>query len=160
MRRVIAAGTALLMSATLLMLGPGPAAGLSCPPDEDALSFHEMIDQGTTAKTVYPIMILGVVRSLRDLGGDPHGGRTIARLEVVDHPVGYGVAGSRVRFFREFPDEGTLYRFQFVVGGRYVVIAHRNDDGSFRSDGTCGQTKRVDRETFRELVRSRARADR
>ena len=152
-RRVIAAGTALLMSATSLVLAPGLATGFSCVPDDDALNFHEMIDQGTTGKDGYPVMILGVVRSLRDLGGDPHGGRTIARLEVVEHPVGYAPAGARVRFFREFSDQPTLYRFQFVVGGRYVVIAHRRDGGSFRSDGTCGQTKRVDREHFRELVR-------
>lgn len=153
MRRVIAAGTALLMSATLSMLGPGLAAGLSCPPDEDALSFDEMIDQGTTAKTVYPIMILGVVRSLKDLGGGPDGGWTNARVEIVRHPVGYAPDLSRVHFFREYPDHPSLYRFQFVVGGRYVVIADRRDDGSFRSDGTCGQTKRTNREHFRELVR-------
>ncbi len=153
MRRVLAAGIALLMSATSLVLGPGLATSLSCVPDEDALSFHEMIDQGSTGRNVYPVMMLGVVRSLKDLGGGPDGGRTTARVEIVEHRVGYAPDLSRVRFFREYPDHPTLYRFQFEVGGRYVVIAHRNDDGSFRSDGTCGQTKRVDRETFRELVR-------
>ncbi|HVF08867.1 MAG TPA: hypothetical protein VNC60_09845 [Actinomycetota bacterium] len=102
-RHVIAAGTVLLMWATILMLGP-TAAGLSCVPDDDALSFHEMIDQGTTGKVGYPVMILGVVRSLKDLGGDPDGGRTIARLEVVEHPVGYAPHESRVRFFRESSD--------------------------------------------------------
>ena len=73
------------MSATILLLGPGTATGLSCIPDEDALTFHEMIDQGSTGKGQYPVMILGVVRSLKDVGGDPDGGRTVARIEVVEH---------------------------------------------------------------------------
>jgi len=153
MRRLLAAGTALVMSATILLLGPGTATGLSCIPDEDALTFHEMIDQGSTGKGQYPVMILGVVRSLKDVGGDPDGGRTVARIEVVEHPVGYAPDESRVRFRREFPDQGQIGLLQFAAGGRYVVIAHRNDHGSFRSDGTCGQTKRINHEGFRELVR-------
>ena len=141
------------MSATLLVIAPGAAVGFSCPYDDDALTFEEMIDQGSTGKGQYPVMILGVVRSLKDMGGDPDGGRTVARIEVVDHPVGYAPDESRVRFRREFPDQGQIGLFQFAVGGRYVVIAHRNDDGSFRSDGTCGQTKRMTHEGFRDLVR-------
>ena len=141
------------MLSTLSLVSVGSAWALSCAPDDGALTFHEMINQRTTGKDRYPVMFLGVVSSLKDMGGDPDGGRTVARLEVVGHPVGYAPPEGRVRFWREFSDEGTLYRFQFRVGGRYVVIARRLDDGSFRSDDTCGQTKRVDRETFRELVR-------
>lgn len=140
------------MSSSIFVLAPSEAAGLSCAPDEDDISFEQMIDQKTTAEARYPIMILGVVRSVKDLGGDADDGPSIARLEVVEHPVGYAPAESRVGFWRE-SHPSTLYRFQFRLGGRYVVIAHRNDDGSFRSDGTCGQTKRMTHERFRELVR-------
>ena len=151
MRRLLAAGTALVMSATILLLGPGTATGISCIPDEDALTFHEMIDQGTTGEDRYPIMFLGVGRSLKDMGGDPSGGRTVARLEVVEHPVGYAPAEARVRFWQDL--EGESFRFEFRPGGRYVIIARRLEDGSFRFDGDCGETEHVDRETFQELVR-------
>ena len=152
MRRFLATGTAVFMSAMALLLGPGMAAGLSCVPDEDALAFHEMIDQGTTGENRYPIMFLGVGRSLQDMGGDPGGGRTVARLEVVEHPVGYAPAEARVRFWQDLPGSES-FRFEFRPGGRYVVIGRRLDDASFRFDGDCGETKRVDREMFRELVR-------
>ena len=146
-------GTAMIaaMLSTIVVVSAGPAWALSCPPDDGALTFHEMIDQRTTGKDRYPVMFLGVVSSLKDRGGDPDGGRTISRLEVVEHPAGYAPPEGRVRFWREFPDQ--LYRFQFRAGGRYVVIARRLDDGSFRSDGTCGQTKRINHARFRELVR-------
>ena len=153
MRRIFSAGTAVLMSATILQRAPSAAVALSCPYDDDALTFHEMVDQGTTGKSQYPVVILGIVRSLKDLGGDPDGGRTVARVEVVEHPVGYAPDESRVRFSRDSPDHNVPGILQFGVGGRYVVIAHRNDDGAFRSDGTCGQTKRVNQPRFRELVR-------
>ena len=71
MRRLIAAGVALCLAATILMLAPGSALGLSCPVDEDDLKFEQMIEQGTTGEDRYPIMTLGVVRSLKDMGGDP-----------------------------------------------------------------------------------------
>jgi len=141
------------MLSTISVVSVDPAWALSCPPDDDALTFQEMIDQRITGKDRYPVMFLGVVSSLKDRGGDPDGGRTFARLEVVEHPAGYAPPEPRVRFWREPPDQPPFYRFQFRAPGRYVVIARRLDDGSFRSDGTCGQTKRVDRETFRELVR-------
>ena len=152
MRRFLATGTAVLMSAMALLLGPGMAAGLSCAPNEDALTFQEMIDQGTTGEDRYPVMFLGVGRSLRDIGGDPGGGLTVARLEVVEHPVGYAPAEARVRFWHDLPGSES-FRFEFRSGRRYVVVARRLDDASFRFDGDCGETKRVDRETFRELVR-------
>ncbi|HEX7247736.1 MAG TPA: hypothetical protein VF351_06515 [Actinomycetota bacterium] len=141
------------MAATILVIAPSAAVGFSCPYDDEALTFDQMIDQGSTGKAQYPVMILGVVRSLKDMGGDPEGGRTVARIEVVEHPVGYAPDESRVRFWRDSPDHMSLGLLQFAVGGRYVVIAHRNDDGSFRSDGTCGQTKRMTHEGFRQLVR-------
>ena len=140
------------MSATILVLTPGGAAGLSCAPDEDDISFEQMIDQQTTAEARYPIMILGAVRSVKDMGGDPDGGRTVARLEVVEHPVGYAPPEARVRFWRDLPGSES-FRFEIHSGIRYVVIARKLDDGSFAFDGDCGQTRPFPHEPFRELVR-------
>ena len=139
------------MLSTISVVSVDPAWALSCPPDDDALTFQEMIDQRTTGKDRFPVMFLGVVSSLTDRG-DPGGGRTIARLVVVEPPAGYVPEEARVRFWQDLPGSQS-FRFEFRSGGRYVVIARRLDDGSFRSDDACGQTKRVDRETFRELVR-------
>ncbi len=150
-RRSMGAILVAAMLSTISVVSVAPAWALSCP-DDDALTFQEMIDQGTTGEDRFPLMFLGVGQSLRDMGGDPGGGRTVARLEVVEHPVGYAPAEARVRFWQDLPGSES-FRFEFKSGSRYVVIARRLDDGSFRSDGTCGQTKRVDRETFRELVR-------
>ncbi len=152
MRRSMRATLVAAMLSTISVVSVDPAWALSCPPDDDALTFQEMIDQRTTGKARYPVMFLGVVSSLKDMGGDPDGGRTVARLEVVEHPAGYAPAEARVRFWQDLPGSQS-FRFEFRHGGRYVVIARRLDDGSFKSDDACGQTKRVDRETFRELVR-------
>lgn len=120
MRRSMGAATVAAMLSTISVVSVGPVWALSCLPDDDALTFQEMIDQRTTGKGRYPVMFLGVVSSLKDTGGDPDGGRTIARLQVVEHPVGYAPPEARVRFWREFSDQGTLYRFQYRHGGRYV----------------------------------------
>ena len=152
MRRVIAAGVALFLAATILMLAPGAALGLSCPVDEDDLKFEQMIEQGTTGEDRYPIMNLGLVRSVKDMGGDPDGGRTLARLEVVEHPVGYASLEIRIRFWQAFPGTSSL-QLEFSDGARYVLIARRLDDGSYKTDGACGQTKRINHPRFRELVR-------
>jgi hypothetical protein len=152
MRRVLAAGIALIVSATSLVLGPGLATGLSCVPDDDDLAFEQMIDQRTTGEDRFPIMILGIVRSTKDMGGDPTGGRTTARLEVVEHPAGYAPPDMRIRFWHDFPGTSS-FEVGFVEGARYVLVARRLDDGSFKSDGACGQSKRMNHPRFRELVR-------
>ncbi|MEX1262508.1 MAG: hypothetical protein WEE66_01025 [Actinomycetota bacterium] len=131
MRRFLGVATAAAMLSSIFLVTAPQVWALSCVPEDlDALTFHEMIDQGTTGKQRYPMMILGVASSIEDVGGDPDSGRTIARLDVVQHPAGYAPIGSRVRFWRESPEESTLYRFQFKDGGRYVVIARRLDDAS------------------------------
>jgi len=65
---------AALLFSTLSVVTPR-AWALSCPEDPDALTFQEMIDQGTTGKDRFPIMFLGVVVAIVDLGGRPDGGR-------------------------------------------------------------------------------------
>lgn len=153
MRRTLGAAIAAAMLSSIVVATAPQVWSLSCVEDPDALKFREMIDQSSTGRNRYPFMVLGVVASIEDLGEDPQSGPTIARLDVVQHPAGYAPAALRVRFWRESPDEATMYRFQFKQGGRYVVIARRLDDGSFSSDGTCGQTKRLNHSRFRELVR-------
>lgn len=151
-RRFLGAATAALLFATTPVPAPIKAQAISCPPDDDALTFEEMIDQGTTGKQRHPTMFLASVSSLKDMGGDPEGGRTVARFDVVEHPVGFVPPSSRVRFWRAFPGYTSL-RFEFKHGARYVMIARRLDDGSFKSDDICGQTKRINHSRFRELVR-------
>jgi len=142
---------AAILLTVVVVVGP-EATGLSCAPDEEALTFEEMIDQDITGKERYPTMILGVVVAIRDLGGRPDGGRSLARLEVVEHPVRWTPDVSRVRFQKEFPGSSS-FDYQFRPGGRHVVIGRRLADGSFSSDGDCGQTQRLKRSVFRELAR-------
>jgi hypothetical protein len=96
-------------------------------------------------------MFLGVVASVDDVSGG-RGGRTIARIAVAEHPVGYAPLVSDVRFWRDPPGVASG-AFDFRKDGRYVVIAGRLADGSFAYDGDCGQTRRLNRERFRDLVR-------
>jgi len=60
---------------------------------------------------------------------------------------------SDVRFWRNYPGVGSSVEFEFKRDGHYAVIARRLEDGTFRSDGGCGQSRRLKRERFRELVR-------
>jgi hypothetical protein len=139
------------MAMLLVPVAAAPALALSCAPDPDALSYTEMIDGETTGKERYPIMFLGIVASVEDVAGG-RGGRTIARIAVAEHPVGYTPLVSDVRFWRDPPGVSSS-AFDFRRDGRYVVIARRLADGSFAYDGDCGQTRRLNRERFRELVR-------
>ena len=148
-RRSIGTALAVAVLAAMLM---APAAQAECAQDTDALTFHEMIDQDRTGKDRFPIMVLGVGDAIVDRAGGP-GGRSIARLRVVDHPVGFASPVARVRFWRDPPGMGTWPNFEFGPHGRYVEIARRLDDGSLKFDGACGQSRRLNRERFRELVR-------
>ena len=151
-RRALWTATTAALCALVVGATVTPAAA-SCAPDPDALSFREMIDQGTTGHDDHPIMLLGAVADWYDLGGRPGGGRAIARLAVAEHPVGTAPLISDVRFRREYPGVGSSFEFEFKRDGRYVVIARRLDDGTFAFDGACGQSRRLSRERFRELVR-------
>ena len=130
----------------------GPANALCVAPPADALSFEEMIDQEKTGIDAYPIMFLGIVASWHDLGGRPGGGKAIARLAVASHPVGQAPLVSDVRFVRQYPNVVMAESFEFKTDGRYVVLARRLDDGTFRFDGYCGRSKRLNHDRFRELL--------
>jgi len=123
----------------------------SPPPDE--LSFKEMIDQETTGIVAYPVMFLGIVASWHDLGGRPGGGKALARLAVAAHPAGWAPVMSAVHFVRQYPGAALPGAVEFKTDGRYVVLGRRMDKGTFRFDGACGQSRRLNRDRFRELVR-------
>jgi hypothetical protein len=148
--RVAATTATLCVLVVGVMVAPAVA---SCAPDPDALSYREMIDQDTTGHDDYPTMFLGAVADWYDVGGRPGGGRAIARLAVAEHPVGSAPLVSDVRFWRNYPGTGSSDEFEFKRDGRYVVISRRLDDGTFAFDGACGQSRRLNRERFRELVR-------
>jgi hypothetical protein len=152
LRRVVGGSIAGLMLASILVAS-APVAVASCAEDPDALTFREMIDQGSTGTEDFPVMFLGVVASWYDLGGRAGGGHAIARLAVAEHPVGYAPLVSDVRFWRNYPGVSSSDEFEFKRDGRYAVIARHREDGTFRFDGACGQTRRLNRERFRELVR-------
>jgi len=111
-----------------------------------------MIEQRTTDSERFPIMILGVVVTTKNLGGPPRGAM-IAKMAVAEHPVGFAPLVSRVRFWRDPGGEDYPPSLVLEPGHRYVVIAHRRADGTFTLDGLCGRTRALDRETFRALVR-------
>lgn len=152
MRRAAWALVPLVLISTVLVLDPG-TSGATCPtPAPGSLSYEEMIEQGTTGSERYPIMILGVVVTTKNLGGPPRGAM-IAKMAVAEHPVGFAPLVSRVRFWRDPGGEDYPPSLIFEPGHRYVVIAHRRADGTFTPLGPCGPTSEVDRETFRALVR-------
>jgi hypothetical protein len=151
-RSLRAATTTATLCALVVGVMSAPAVA-SCAADPDALRFREMIDQDTTGHDDFPIMFLGAVTDWYDLGGKPGGGRAVARLAVAEHPVGSAPLVSDVRFWRNYPGVGSSGEFELKRDGRYVVIARRLDDGTYAFDGACGQSRRLNRERFRDLVR-------
>ena len=142
--------TALVASS--LFAGGGVAdARLSCAADPNDLSYRQMIRQHKTGEKAYPVMFLGQVVVIKDLGGKPRG-KTIAKLAVAEHPVGFAPLVSRVHFER--PDKGEVVPglFEFHKRERYVVIADRRRDGTFDISQLCGRTSSVDRQQFRSLI--------
>ena len=66
--------------------------------------------------------------------------------------MGYAPPDIRIRFWHDFPGT-TGFQLEFIDGARYVLVARRLDDGWFKTDGVCGQSKRMNHARFRELVR-------
>jgi hypothetical protein len=145
--------TLLVIALTLGLVPAGaPTASAACAADPDALTFHEMIEQGQTGNPVYDVMILAKAIKIRDVRGRP-GGTTIAKIAVAATPAGSAPLLTRVSFYR--PPRGTAVseNFEFHRGRWYVVIAAHRSGGGFRFDGACGQTQGVSRERFHRLVR-------
>ena len=128
-------------------------ARTSCVYDPDQLSFRQVIRQETTGEDKYPVMFLGKVVRLQDLGGKPRG-ETIAKLAVAEHPVGYAPLISGVHFYRP-PKGGPAIagQLQFEPRKFYVVIAMRNNDGTFDTPLLCSDTQQVSKTRFHSLAR-------
>ena len=152
-RRPLIAAIVLVLLVAGTALWAAPPAVAACAEDPDALALREMIDADTTGEPRFPLLILGRVVGHRDLGGDPRGGDTIARVEVVEHPVGYGPRVARVRFWKAPPGVGAGENLELTIGGRYGLVARQRDDGTFGFDGACGESRRLNHDRFRELVR-------
>jgi hypothetical protein len=136
---------------------PSPSTHAACAADPNALSFRQMIVKQTTGNRTFPLMFLGTVRRISDVGGQP-GGDTIARIDVAQHPVGFAPAVARVHFWTPPPmtgaGTGAEDNFLFKRHRRYVVVADRTAHGSFIFDGGCGQTRWVrSDDRFHRLVR-------
>ena len=141
-----------LLMAVIATLPGAPVAQAACAADPDALTFHQMIEQGQTGDEDYDVMILGKAIRIRD-AGDGRGGTTIAKLAVAATPAGSAPLLTRVYFYRPPPGVQSGENFEFHRGRWYVVIAAHRDGGGFGFDGACGQTQSVSRDRFRSLVR-------
>ncbi|HYJ60552.1 MAG TPA: hypothetical protein VE032_03710 [Actinomycetota bacterium] len=129
-----------------------PARAVCAAPDPDTLTFEQMIDQGTTGDDDFDRMIIGRVVRVRDRG--EVGGRATAVVHVAAHPTGYVPERIRVRFRAYPPGVWAEHSVEFAVGERWVIIAKRKDGGRYQHDGDCGQTQRVSRERYAELIAS------
>lgn len=152
MRRAAFALVALILATVMVALDPGTSGAICPSPPPGGLSYEEMMEQRTTGIDRFPIMILGVVVTTKDLGGAPRGAM-IAKVAVAAHPVGYAPLVSRVRFYRDPDGQNEPPALVLKPGRRYVLIARHRSDRTFGLDGPCGRTNELDRETFRALVR-------
>jgi hypothetical protein len=137
--------------AFLSVAGWSASAVCAFDPDDPPLTIRQMIRSGTTGDPPFDTVFLGRVRAIRDPG--ERGGDAIARFSVRAHPVGWAPHRSRVRFYRPGRGEGLSDNFEFREGRRYAVVAVRRDDGKYRFDGECGQTRRVSQDQLRKLLR-------
>lgn len=153
MRRHRHPAAILIVLVTGAVVWPTSSAMASCAPDPDALTIREMIDDGMTGEPDYPVLLLGIVADREDLGGRPGGGKALARVAVAEHPVGFAPLVSDVRFVRNYPDSSSSFEFELREDRAYALIAQRRPDGSFDFDGPCGESRRLNRERFRDLVR-------
>lgn len=111
-----------------------------------------MIRQSTTGDSRRPSLMLGKVVTIRDV--DPgRGGDKIAVLAIAASPLGYAPLVAKVHFWRPPPNVDTSY-FDYRRGEFYAVVAKRLGDGSFDDDQGCGNTVRIQRERFWNLVRA------
>jgi hypothetical protein len=129
-----------------------PAAQAACATDPTTISFHRMIVIGKTGESNYPVMLIGRVVAIKDLGGG-RGGDSTARIAVAAHPTtNWAPLVARVPFWKPPPRLWVSENLEFHKGERFVVIADRNRDGTYASDGACGHTRDVRVGQFNRLV--------
>lgn len=145
-----------VLLATMAFLPRLQALATSCPEDlpndPRNRTFREMIAHDTTWDPDYPTMILGRVVAIRNVK-DGREGWAFAMVRSHARPIGIAPRLAEVRFWRNPPVGGIVGAFQFRIGARYVVLAHRRPDGAFRMDFLCGRSRSMDRVHFRRLVR-------
>ena len=130
-----------------------PALGLSCvAPEPPYLSIRQMIERGTTGLGAYPILVLGRVQRVRDLGGDPDSGETIVRVVVRDAPVGSTAGHVRVQGSHQ-ADGVSAGLVELERGQRWALVLHRKDDHSFKAFVTCGPSRQLGPRKMRNLLR-------
>ena len=137
--------------AASLFTGGAADARLSCAIDPNDLSYRQMIRQHKTGEKGYPVMFLGVVVDIKDVGGQPFG-KTIAKLAVAEHPAGFAPLVSRVHYERPERGESIPGMFLFHKRERYVIIADRRRDGTFDISQLCGRSSSVSQQRFRSLI--------
>lgn len=156
-RRELRRGT-LCIAAAVLLSAFAPthvAQALSCaaPPD---LTFRGMIRKHTTGSNYHDRMILGRVVAIMDV--DPgRGGWKVAKVAVASSPVGWAPIVARLPFWKpeksDEPTPGEDYAINYRTGKRYVIIAHRNKDGTFSDDSECGNSEPVSKQRLWTLIR-------
>jgi hypothetical protein len=156
-RHVLRRGLLVVAVATLLspLIPTGTAQALSCAPPPD-LTFREMIRKHTTGSNYYDRMILGRVVAIKDV--DPgQGGWKVAKVAVAASPVGWAPFVARLPFWKpeksDEPTPGEDYAINYRTGRYYVIIAHRNKDGTFDDDSECGNSEPVSKQQLWALVR-------
>ena len=134
-----------------LVVGLAPSAKAACAaPPPDAYTFKEMIRHGETNSDYFDRMMIGKVQAVRDPGA--LGGHAVAMLAVRAHPTGWTPHTARVRFYKQKPGSWIEDNVNFRLHDRFVVIAHRLADGSYRHDGGCGDTRHVGESRFESLL--------
>ena len=129
-----------------------PSAQAACSGDPTTISFPRMIVIGETGESSHPVMLIGRVVAIKDLGGG-RGGDSIARIAVAAHPTTrWAPLVARVPFWMPPPRVGLSENLEFHKGERFVVIADRNRDGTYASDGACGHTRDVRVGQFNRLL--------
>jgi hypothetical protein len=145
-RSAVAALTGLL----LLVLAPGARA--DCAADPTTISFHRMIAIGKTGEPSFPVMLLGRVVGIKDLGGG-RGGDSIAKLAVGAHPTtAWAPLVARIPFYKPPPRTSIVPNLEFHRGELFVVLAERQPDRTYRSDGPCGRSRELRSANFHRLL--------
>lgn len=150
-RRLVAASACVIALCGTLWAAAPASASCAFDPNDPTLTIKQMIRRGTTGDDIYDVLFLGRVKRARDLEGQ-EGGEAIARIRVREHPVGFAPRFSRVRFYDPPPGVAVTDNIEFRRRARYAVVANRFKDGTFASDGACGQSARISPHQMRILI--------
>lgn len=139
-----------------VVLLAGTSAALACPsPSPDAPTIRQMIIRGSTGNEHFPLLLLGRVRTTRDLRGGPSG-YAIARFRVIEDAIGRVPGHVRVRFYRPKPSDadGELISQHAVLdrGDRWALVSRRRANGVVEFVLRCSDSRSYEKTRFRNLV--------